>query len=443
MPLRTNSEIIRALAQYRAEDVLGTAETTTLDFKRCLYQLRSDKGKFDLCLDVAAMANASGGLIVCGFKADKSPTEVHECATQVAQVPLSQLDVPRHQHVLLQYVWPRVQVDLDFYPYAQQEQGEGFLVIDIKPLPEHERYAMVRRFLSDDGKLVEGFAIPVRHGDQTTYLSAEELHRLLTDGRRFHDLAIAGSLRPTGPAQPSAAEQFDARLDAVLRTKPTWSELGSPVLAWQSAPERPVEILEGLHERDGGVYGALYTPESLRQSGFNFGILGDAPRIDAGSILISDQRRALRVDPDGAVTAAALATNEMLGWASTPIGSVQRLNVFALTEMTLEYYRLVDQHIAPRAPGTWRHRIRALRFQDPTAIVLGPGGNPRYPIIGDALKASAPDWDQSWTALVDPERDAYEALSRLYMLFGLPISKNPFVEDKRVSTQKLLASLDP
>lgn len=443
MPLRTNSEIIKALSQYRAEDMLGTPETTTLDFKRCLYPLQIEKGKFDLCLDVAAMANAGGGLIVCGFRADKSPTEVHECATQIAKIPLDQLDKPRHQHVLLQYLWPRVQVDLDFYPYAEQEQDQGFLVIEVKPLPEHERYAMVRRFLKDDGKLVEGFAVPVRHGDQTTYLSAEELHRMLSDGRRFHDLATAGLLRAPGSDRQPTATQLDSQLDAVLRSKPTWEELELPVLAWQSAPEQPAELLDGMYERDGGVYGTLYKPENLRDAGFNFWILGDPPRIDAGAILISDQRRVVRVDPGGAVTAAVLATSEMLGWASAPVGSFQRLNVFALTEMTLEYYRLVDLHIAPRAPGMWRHRIRALRFQEPTTIMLGPGGNPQFPIIGNALKASSQEWDRSWAALDDPERDAYEALSRIYALFGLPISKNPFVDGNRVSTAKLRAALGP
>ncbi|MBR7826647.1 hypothetical protein KDK95_10050 [Actinospica sp. MGRD01-02] len=115
MPLRTHSEIITALAQYRAADVKGTVETTTLEFKRCLYPLDQDKGKFDLCLHVAAMANASGGLIICGFKADKSPAEANEQATEITPVPLRLLNGPRHKDVLVQYVWPHVQVDFEFY----------------------------------------------------------------------------------------------------------------------------------------------------------------------------------------------------------------------------------------------------------------------------------------------------------------------------------------
>ena len=50
--------------------------------------------------------------------------------------------------------------------------AEGFLVVEVEPLPAHQRYAMVRQILTADGKLREGFTVPVRHGDQTTYPAA-------------------------------------------------------------------------------------------------------------------------------------------------------------------------------------------------------------------------------------------------------------------------------
>lgn len=112
MPLRSRSEIIRALAEHRSADVLGTPETTTLDFKRCLYPLDKDKGKHALCSDVAAMANAAGGLLVCGFVADKAPNKVYEFASKAAPVPRTRLDVGRHKDVLLngtRHKPPRVQ----------------------------------------------------------------------------------------------------------------------------------------------------------------------------------------------------------------------------------------------------------------------------------------------------------------------------------------------
>ncbi|MBR7826648.1 hypothetical protein KDK95_10055 [Actinospica sp. MGRD01-02] len=311
------------------------------------------------------------------------------------------------------------------------------MVIEVQPLARHERYAMVCRFLNADDHLDEGFAVPIRHGDRTTYPSAEELHRLITDGRRFQDLLPTTFIR-----QPvSAAATLDDRLEQLLR-RTTWNEQELPVLSWQSSPEQHEGLLEDMYDRKNGVYAALDRPEILRESGFNFEMLGDPPRIDDGALVKLEGRRAIRVEPNGTVTAAALGSSDMLGWASRPQGTIQRLNVIVLTEMTLEYYRLIDQHIMPRAPGPWRHRIQALRFQEPTTITLGTGGgNPQFPFHGEARQASAQNWDRSWVAAEDPERDAYEALVRIYALFGLPACADPFIDGNRVSTEALLASV--
>ncbi|MFD9329878.1 hypothetical protein [Streptomyces sp. NPDC060065] len=58
--------------------------------------------------------------------------------------------------------------------------------------------------------------------------------------------------------------------------------------------------------------------------------------------------------------------------------------------------------------------------------------------IPDAPQPATSDsWNYSWQALGDPERDAYEALSRIYPLFGLDVTGNPFVDADRVVTAKL------
>jgi hypothetical protein len=59
MALESPAAVVKALAQCRSAEVIGTAESVSIDFKRCLYPLHTDKGKRDLCVDVAAMANAA------------------------------------------------------------------------------------------------------------------------------------------------------------------------------------------------------------------------------------------------------------------------------------------------------------------------------------------------------------------------------------------------
>ena len=93
-----------------------------------------------------------------------------------------------------------------------------------------------------------------------------------------------------------------------------------------------------------------------------------------------------------------------------------------------------------RVTGPWRHRILATRFQTPETVKLGEGGNPQFPMIGNVRPASAQEWDKSWLAIGDPERDAYQALKQLYALFGVPVTKNPFIDGDRVDTAALLAA---
>jgi hypothetical protein len=442
MALRNRSEIIRTLAEYRSDDILGTPETTTLDFKRCLYPLNKDKGKYDLCSDVAAMANATGGILVCGFIADKAPNEVYEFASKAAPVPRSRLDVGRHKDILLRHVWPRVAVSFEWFDLAENDDANGFLVIEVEPLPEHQRYAMVRQFLNADGKLCEGFTIPVRHGDQTTYPVAEELHRLMTDGHRVRDFA-ATSAPQDAVSSALTAKELNERIAAMMTTRPPgWAE--EPLLFWQSTPEKPTGILDGMYDSD-GVYGALADPKPLRPGGFNFAFLRDRPRTEAGALTAGEPRRAVRIDTDGTVTAAALANNEMLGWGmdrATISDGRNRLNVIGLTEMTLEYFRFVDEHVMPRVEGAWRHRVLTCRFQEPPVVKLGGGGNPTWPMIGRVHEASAQEWDRSWAAVGDAERDAYEALKRIYALFGISVKENPFIADDRVNTVALLSAAD-
>jgi hypothetical protein len=277
----------------------------------------------------------------------------------------------------------------------------------------------------------------VRHGDQTTYPAAEELHRLMTDGHRLRDFATA---TPAAGSTAPSTRELNERIDALMRTRPpAWDS--EPLLFWQSTPQNPAGLIDGLYDAD-GVYGVLNDPKPLRPAGFHLAILGERPRVDAGALTAGESRRAVRIDTDGTVTAAALANNDMLGWnMDQASGGRMRLNVIALTEMTLEYFRLVDEHVVPRVTGPWRHRILATRFQTPETVKLGEGGNPQFPMIGNVRPASAQEWDKSWLAIGDPERDAYQALKQLYALFGVPVTKNPFIDGDRVDTAALLAAV--
>ncbi|UWE10202.1 hypothetical protein [Actinacidiphila bryophytorum] len=126
----------------------------------------------------------------------------------------------------------------------------------------------------------------------------------------------------------------------------------TPVLYWQSTPPRvPDGFLEQLHRPD-GIRMRLINQESLRgEYGFNFVSLYAPPKADEGGLLLSDSRRAIWVRPDGSVIAAAVATDSMLCHAMSQRTESARLNVIALSEVNLEYFRWVDRFLLPSVGG--------------------------------------------------------------------------------------------
>jgi hypothetical protein len=119
-----------------------------------------------------------------------------------------------------------------------------------------------------------------------------------------------------------------------------------------------------------------------------------------------------------------------------------RLNVIALSEMTLEYYRFADDIVLPRLPGIWLHRIVAARFGGKEPRQLWPGTNQAFPPPIVSVTLSDERWDQYWAATGNPARDAYQALVNLYALFGLSVTDNPYITGKRLDLSKLEKSFN-
>ncbi|WP_282703921.1 ATP-binding protein [Streptomyces sp. CC219B] len=180
--------IITLLAQQRPEAVVGIPESEWVDFKVVgpagPYDLSLDSKKYELAKDVAAFANAAGGLLVCGFKATRRPTDLHE--TVVKRMPFAKrlVNTERYKAVIADLVRPSIGVEFSWY----DDPGDpdlGYLVIEVPALPENARWALVTKTLNEDGRLVKGgVAIPKRHGDDTQYLSPDTVYQLVNSGLR-------------------------------------------------------------------------------------------------------------------------------------------------------------------------------------------------------------------------------------------------------------------
>ncbi|MFD7646043.1 helix-turn-helix domain-containing protein [Streptomyces albidoflavus] len=431
-------QLVSFLTAQQPYEIVGTPESEWVDFKSVPpngpYDLSTHKGKFELAKDVAAFANAGGGLIVCGFKAKKRPNELHEVVEKVTPFDKKVVNTDSYKDVLTEYVRPLLKVKFFWYDHPQGDPGAAghYFVLEVPALPESERWALVTRGINDDGQFIKNsWTIPIRNGDTTAFLPPDEVYRLVNDGLRVRH-GRAGSAVPA-PAADRVKSREDLR--AALGMEET------PVLFFQSVPDHPRGLVPGMYA-DGGLRDVLDKQDTLRDANaFNWASVYRRPEPREGGLLLADApRRGLLVESDGAVTGAASATSEMLGWAMERYsdGGARRISVFVLTEITLEYFRLVDRHVLPLVDGSWTHRIVASDFTQSPGCVLAAGDDPAFPLRGAPQPATSDDWNHSWQALGDPERDAYEALRHIYALFGLDVPVNPFVDGDRVSTAKLL-----
>ncbi|WP_405592279.1 helix-turn-helix domain-containing protein [Streptomyces sp. NBC_01190] len=182
-------QLISFLAAQQPYEIVGTPESEWVGFKSVPpegpYNLGTDMGKFELAKDVVAFSNAGGGLIVCGFKATKKKHELFEVAEKVTPFDRKLVDSTNYKDVITEYVRPLLKVKFFWYdhPEGDPEASGHYFVIEVPPLPEADRWAMVTRGITENGQFIKNsWTVPIRNGDSTAFLPQDEVYRLLNDG---------------------------------------------------------------------------------------------------------------------------------------------------------------------------------------------------------------------------------------------------------------------
>ncbi|MFF4547432.1 helix-turn-helix domain-containing protein [Streptomyces sp. NPDC001406] len=253
--------------------LLGLPETSWLDVKSSIYNLDQAGPRAELCKDVAAMANAQGGLLLIGLRTEL--VDGREVISELKPVPQRLVDQGRHRKILMEQVRPPVRdLRIEWVPC---QKDSGVLVLHIPPQPSADKPFVVP---ATDPKGREGVAVPVRSGDDTSWLKPAELQRLLALGWSSSDEA-------SGPLTTGTADQNTAaRLLRLVPLDAPWIKHlrnGGPYHRIPAAVSDEVhdaaEALEGevLRFRDPGlaaatesftnavcelsnVFGGLHTP---------------------------------------------------------------------------------------------------------------------------------------------------------------------------------------
>ncbi len=475
MPVSDKDMLVEALRRGDFEAVLGTPESEWVDFKSEVYPLDTPKGPREYAKDVAALANAGGGLIVIGYKTAKAETDLESRAQEHRPVPKDLVDPKKLADILVNTVYPAVRgINTEWFP--DNQDPKGVLVVTIPAQRQQDKPFIVRKFVGDDARDFQAFGIPLRSGAHTSWVHTESMHAalvqaelvrtlvsaVLTAGELpsvFRSLAsgvvgVAATFRPTlfetalpeavTPSNSYAAEValgLDRRADeriASIRREMEWQDLPSYFL--QAFPPTGDRRLTKVHSKT-GVRGAFANPPVLRPLGWHLAS-GLEPEVrEGGLVLIEGTRSIIWLERDGVFTAGALATPEFLGWAMNKSREngpgPYTLNSLSLVEYTLEFFRFVHTVLVPHAPaGAWKYRVVTRGFKTASGGVQLSGGFPEEWKI--ARHASGDDLDETIPGTREPGRDALNALESVYGLFGLGVDDIPFQEGGAISEAAII-----
>jgi hypothetical protein len=428
MPVESQGQLIRALTEEEYDRVLGTSEGFWLDFKQAPYQLDQAHERWELAKDVGAFANETGGLIVIGFRTERSPTLGIDTATAYRPVPRNLIDSVRYRSVLQTHLYPQVR-GLSMYWFPPREEDSGVFVLEIPAQERQHKPFVVRRMLDEGVRETGAIGVPYRDGDQVGWWSPERVHHQLNLAHLGQGTFVPGPAEVPADRQEAAREQFD-----LAKGLANGDEV--PICSLQAFPIQGPQQLPAFYSYE-GIRGALTNPPSLRTSGFNLRT-GLEPDLVDGSLVSRARGRLVAIHPSGITTGVHRADRDGLGWAINdrrPTDEPTRINSIVLVEWTLEFFRFVNLLLSPLVPKTpWRILIRAQGMRS-VDVRLAPGNTTDWAAWHgpwENRRATTDDLERSLEGSGDPETDAFLALTHFYGIWGFAEEDIPYAAGGRV-----------
>jgi len=433
MEISAPSDLFATLATGGPDAVLGTPESSWLDFKGAPYRLDEDDEKLELAKDVTALANSGGGVILVGYKTRKEPSTAREIADAVSPVRADLVDFDRYQKVVEDWTFPPIRgVNLRWW--GSEENQQRVFSVEV-PAAGDSLPLLVRRAREEGWTRQLLFGIFQRSGDRVSRMTEGEIHSWIQSGKVAQRSESAVSLlQATVPTGPSVQERLDRRSvdtrDAGLENQRRYL-----LQAW---PLSNTEV-EELHARGAtGLRSILSRPDQIRSGGFGLGTGIEPSLLPGGGLRVLDEgRQSLSLERNGLLTLVITAGSEFLAWADEKRGRKHSINPLALVECTLEFVRLFIRQVLPRCePPVARWRLAggmADLYQDNNPSSLAPGARQQFAHESQAAATSDFEFELMEFGDEPPSVVAFKVLREIYAQFGIAQSDIPYVEDGKVS----------
>jgi len=456
------AEIARILASGNFEQLVGTAESLCVEAKGEPYKLSTgDWYKHELAKDVSALANASGGIILVGFRTKKNISNSVEEIESCRPFDAAMFDAEQCRNVLQHWIHPPIHsVSIDYHP-SLADPTKGVAAIIIPAAASADKPYVVVRAVAPDGKMfgtLLGYFERVLDRIPTT--SVATLRSQLKDGMRFAEFSerlanIEAMLAERFAYTPQTASPTDRAEERLAEAEKAVGRLGLPNFVLLAESMSECRFPQLFESRTAPVVALLEQPPVLRRDGF-------AIRPARQSLIIKGQLRRRVIEGyemidlwrDGTLIAIGPGDYDLLCWARQPRPGVGLpIRNFVLAEVTLNFLMLASGAFTQAAPLPKDLRF-SIRLENMTVDGLpctlsSERDNIRFPRAGE--KRVAPDSSTITAELVEPfktmdvGRVAYELIAQIYAFFGFNHHDMPYVDENdpnRITPKSMFIDID-
>lgn len=446
MAVQNQIELLLALERGDFAAILGTNESVEIDMKDSPYLLESPRQKWELAKDVAALANARGGVIVVGFRTERPAHVLVDTVTEHRPVNKTLVNWDSYAGTIAQWIHPPPRgITSRWFP-SDAGQERGVFTISIPPQDEAAKHFVVREINREDGSFPGAIGVPIRDGDRVVWLRPEGVQALLREALWLRQHGMVGQTTTEADRLGADEHRVRQRCEAIQQLA-NWVQM--PFLALHALPALALPRPDDFYSDD-GVKGRLVNHPVLREAGFHLQTRRDVDVVQDGSLVSVSHRRAVWLAPNGFFSAAAVADADFLGWYFNDDADPGPLtiNPRVLAEYVLEFCRFVHTQLAPRTdepPALW---MSTIGFDRRRGVVLVPeigaggamvrfwramGFQPRPPRQSEAHVRLASRGNAG--------EDAYQLLVEFYALFGAPPTLIPFQQNGRIDEQVLTGEM--
>lgn len=446
MAVSTQTDLIIALERGQFDLVIETQEANWIDFKEAPYQIEHRRQKWELAKDVAAIANSQGGIIVMGYRTKRPENALVDIAIEHRPIKKNQINWDSYRQTISSWIYPQIEGVSSFWFPADLTAPYGVFALVVPPQAETSKYFVVRELNRPDGTFPGAIGIPIRQGDVITWLRPEAVHNLLQEAISTRRARLA-RINHFDQSQVEQTEQQRVELRCTkIESIANWAD--SPFIALHAIPSRPTPRPEDFYANE-GMKRKIEHPGVLREKGFHVRTQAPIEIQKDGSIVTVNSRRVIWLSPNGFLSVAAVAGSEFLGWYfnqgnQRPIA----INPRVLTEYTLEFSRLFHNSVRQLHPDRWNLWVSIVGFDRNGGVVLVPaiggGGDEALFWRGNIWENRGPlkpTIHRFQEATQSASSDAYLLLVEFYAAFGFPPDEIPFVDNRSISKELLLAAL--